>query len=253
MEKQSNEIEKQSLYDDILGQAENKIMHISRNLDVDKFTFLSKERNRIIYYDTPDRLLTTSGILLSKFSENGEYFFKVEKLNFLPTASILYKNSNFIHKIQPKDEPIHHSYYIINGITSIFSTIFTIDLEHILKRVKPIYIIDKESSVYRAFKSNGFKCLISFEKVVYLNKKTKIKKHNNEVEVYFIGLKSLEKDYNEFIFKLEKYSKDIIKKKETRYEFAERTTKIVKQVKPNKTDDKKNKKEQKKKENKIIG
>lgn len=231
----SNEISKKYYYDDISGKAENKVISINKNLEVDKVTFVSSAKYKIIYYDTPDKLLTKSGVLLSKSQENGEYVLKVERLNFLPSVSRGHDYEAYVHKINPKDEPKHHSFYLINGITDLFSTIFTIDLEYIIKKVVPIYTIDVESSVYRAFKSNGFKCLLSFEKLTYVNTKNKRKKVNNELVVSYSGHQNFYPDLKRFIVQLERYCKDILEKDLTRFEYASKVTKdIVKQPKEKK-------------------
>lgn len=233
----SSNTEKKIFYEDITNKAENKVLAVSDFLEVDKFEFVEHEKYKTIYFDTPDNLLTKSGVLLSKTFENGGHVLKVEKLNFLPNVMRLRQSKVFTHPIHAKDQPWHHSFYLIEGITQLFSTNFTIDLEHIIKKVKPIYTLEIESSVYRAFKSNGFKCLIKFDDVKYIDNKTKRKKNNKEVCVHYSGHENFLKDLDAFIGYLEKHCKDILRKDLSRFDYAKKITKVLpKQAKVKKKD-----------------
>lgn len=56
---------------------------------------------------------------------------------------------------------------IIDGITSMFTTNFSVDLENVLKTVQPKLDILTRYSQLKVFSGNGFKGLINFEEVQF--------------------------------------------------------------------------------------
>lgn len=219
-----------AIYDILTGNAEQKILSSFKKLNIDKFEYEGKKRYSIVYYDTPENLLTKAGILLYKTQENGEYFFKIEKLNFLPNVSKLRQTDIFSHKIEARDVPRNHAFYLINGITSLFSTQFSIDFEFVIKTLVPKYVIDIQATIYKAFKGNGFKCGLEFGELIYRNLINKRKRENNELTVVLNTQKSFMKDFDEFLFLLEKYCKDIFPKSETRFDYVQKVTKTIEKV-----------------------
>ena len=72
------------VYDMITNQADKKLLALTHKLGIDKFVFESRNRWGLTFYDTPDNLLTKTGILLYRAVENDKHFLKIEKLSFLP-------------------------------------------------------------------------------------------------------------------------------------------------------------------------
>jgi hypothetical protein len=224
-------------YDIITNRAEKKILSEARNLNIDEFNYEGKYKYKTIYYDTPEKLLTNAGILLYKTWIKDSYYFVIQRLNILPSTSKLKRNEIYRHKIEAQDSPINYSFYLINGITSMFSTQFSIDLEYVIKNVKPIIIIDVKTISYKIFNGTGFKCLLSFENAVYFNRITRRKRSNKELIIELLAPKNFLSEFDRFALLLEKYCKDIIPKKESRFAYANRVTGIIK----NKIKEQKNK------------
>lgn len=232
------------IYDMILNDAQSKVLRITNRLNIDKFVFERRTRSFITFYDTADHLLTNTGILIYKVYENGEYFFKIEKLNFLPNVSRLSASPVFEHKCEARDTPFSQAFYLISGITTFFSTQFNIDLENILKFAYPMLHVDIQGSVFKGFNGNGFKCSVEFQNVLYTNYITRKKYENNELTVYNVSSKTYQADFDNFISLLERYGKVLLPKNDTRYEFGNRVTQIFPKVKKDKKG-KKNKKPEK--------
>ena len=187
------------IFDMITDQAEKKLMGLTHKLGIDKFAFESRNKWAMTFFDTPDNLLTKTGILLYRTMENDKFFFKLEKLNFLPSVSRLRKNDLFCLPITAKDTPRTQAFYLINGITEMFSTQFSIDLENVIKVVVPKRQVDISGVAYKGFRGDGFKCLVEFQKTKYKNLVTKRKFKNQECTISQICGKSFDDEFLEFL------------------------------------------------------
>lgn len=226
MEIESLSSDNMKRYDILTNQAEKKILSNVRLLNIDDFSLEGRNKYSTIYYDTPENLLTRAGILLYKTWQKGNYYFIIQRLSILPSTSKLRRNEVFKHKIDASDTPIMHSFYLINGIVSMFSTQFSIDLEYVLKNVKPIIIANVKSIIYKIFNGTGFKANLIFEEVIYTNCINKRKRANQELTVELLASQNFVPELNKFTFLLEKYCKDILPKRESRFDYAKRVTQI---------------------------
>ncbi len=220
-------------YDILLKTAERKILASFRSLNIDSFSYEGKHRYTTTYYDTPENLLTKAGILMYKTWENGSYYIKIDRISIV-ASNFMNKNEVFTLKIDPKDTPIVHSFYLINGISNLFSTQFSIDLEHVIKAVVPKITIEIESTLYKAFSGTGFKCNLAFEDCKYKNFETKRKNFNKELVVTFDSPGNFIPEFETFCQLLEKYCKEILPKKERRYVYAKRITQPINKENKNK-------------------
>lgn len=218
------------IYDVITNYAEEKMLAIPDKLDIDNFAFERKTHSEIEYYDTYDNLLTKTGILLYKTLENGKLFFKIEKLNFLPNVTKFRPTEIFEREITTHDTPSTQAFYLVEGITSLFSTQFAIDLENIVRGVVPKLKVEINGMEFKAFNGSGFKCKIEFQKVRYQNYTTKRKKDNTECTMTNVSLKTLDKEFTTFLGLVEKYCKDILPKRDTRFDYGMRITRILPKV-----------------------
>lgn len=240
------------IYDMITDLAEKKLMMLTHKLGIDKFAFEARNHWDFTFYDTPDNLLTKTGILLYRTTENNENYFKMEKLSFLPSVSRIRKTELFMLKVARGDTPKHQAFYLINGITEMFSTHFYIDLENVIKAVVPKMHIDIVGKAYKGVRGDGFKCLVEFQKVTYKNLVTKKKFKNSELTVTQNCSQNFDSSFEEFLITLERYCKDILPQKTTRYDLGMRMTQISEKPTITKEDKKKAKAEKKKKKAKTV-
>ena len=211
----------------ITKKAFNKLLSFGASLRAYTLRPTGRNLSTITYYDTPENLLQRTGRLFYKTSENGKCFFKLEKLSFLPKT--LKKNDEqiFVHEISQRDTPEEHSLYLIDAITSMFSTQFRIDLENVIKSVRPKLVIEIRADVYKVYGGTGFKCDMALENVVYRNFETKRKVKCKEVTFTLDSPQQFRKNYDEFLALVNKHCKDIVEMNESRYEHAKNLTKPI--------------------------
>ena len=223
--------------------AQRKALAVSNKLEIDKFVFERHTNYNMTFFDTADNLLTSTGILLYRTQENDEFYFKIEKLNFLPNIRKLHTAPIFEHKVDAKDTPKSVAFHLINGITQLFSTQFNIDLEHVIKMAVPKLKIQIEGEEFKGFSGNGFKCSVEFQSLKYHNLVTRRKHKNLEAVVTHTSPAKFEPDFEKFLLSLEKYCKELLPKTLTRFDYGMNMTKIIKkQPKAKKRDTKKDKK-----------
>lgn len=187
-----------------------------------------RARSNSIYVDSQNNLLSSAGILLSKVVEEGKAYFKVEKEEyFTDKKSIIPKQKKvFIHPIGVKDIASDHSLFLVDGISSMFSTKFHIDLENVLKTVVPRLEIESRKNIFRILSGKGFKAEMVYERVFIRNYFTK-----RRAEVMMLEIKHTSsiggEEFKKFSNNLEKRCKEIMPTNETKYEIAKKMTTVI--------------------------
>lgn len=211
----------------ITKKAFKKLLAFSTSLRAYTIRPIGRTLSTISYYDTPENLLTRAGILFYKTYENGKYYFKLEKLSFIPKTFKKSEEKIFVHEISQRDTPEDHSLYLIDAITSMFSMQFRIDLENVIKMARPNLVIEIKADVYKIYGGTGFKCDVALENVIYKNFETKRKVKGKEVTFTLDSAQTYRKDYDNFLAIVEKHCKDIIEMNESRYNHAKNITKTL--------------------------
>ncbi len=217
-------------YATLTKKAFKKLLFVCSTLRAYNIKSSSRTMSTISYYDTPENLLKRTGILLYKTFENGKYYFKIERLSFIPKSFRQTDEQIFVHEIAQRDTPEEHSLYLIDAITSMFSTQFRVDLENVIKMAKPKLIIQIKADVYKVYGGTGFKCDIALENVIYKNFETKRKVKNKEITITMDCPLTFKKHYEEFLALLNKKCKEIAEMNESRYEHAVNITKSINSV-----------------------
>jgi hypothetical protein len=204
----------------------NKVLALSKEVSTYSFYPERKDVSVEIYLDSPGNLLGSAGILLSKVIENDKVYFKVGREEYLPgSKTILPKEKKFfIHPIGEKDTVIDHSIFLIDGISSMFSTKFYIDLENVLKTVVPKIQIENRRMHFKILSGTGFKAEIIYEDVLIRNYETKRKADLHMLNIEQTSSKINLDEFNNFTSKLEKYCKEVIPIEDSKYQIAKRTT-----------------------------
>lgn len=183
-----------------------------------------------IYLDSPNNLLTSAGIVLSKVIEDGKAYFKVEKEEYFADKKVIIPKERkiFVHPIGVKDVASDHSLFLSNGITSMFFTKFHIDFENVFKTVQPKLEIESNKNIFKILSGKGFKAEMIYENVFVRNNETKRK-----TKMLMLNIKQTsgigKEEFKKFIVNLEKLCKEMMPTRESRYEMAKRmTAEIVK-------------------------
>ena len=176
------------------------------------------------FYDTKNNLLESAGIILCKVVDEGKAYLKIDREENLIENKTKDQRKLYIHQIGVNDSIEDNMYYIIDGITSLFSTNFSIDLENVIKNVEPKIKIKTKSTILKVLNGTGFKAEINMEEVKIKNLFKRKKAKTNLLIIEESSSKNNMKDFEEFIVELEKRCKEITPTKETNYEMAKRMT-----------------------------
>ena len=73
------------------------ILGFLNHMTFHKTSYLGKDFVKEVYYDTPEHLLNKSGIILSRFEEGRNVFFRVENTAFLSKVLNKMEREIFVH------------------------------------------------------------------------------------------------------------------------------------------------------------
>lgn len=191
--------------------------------DVSKKFLSSKE---ITYYDTPDNRLTLAKVILSIEREGSKNEIILEKdLDGDPNAKYIkmfdiYKLSM---DITPNSEPQGNIPFLRESLPRLFQTPLGIDPEYVFRKVVPKYKAYIENEHYKIVNVNGFKAIITVENTTFHNLT-----NNRKNYVTFVRVReaedSLSNELDDFILRLEKYCKFILRINEHKYNQCVRMT-----------------------------
>lgn len=216
-------------YEAVSATAFKNFLEFAKGMAFQKLTKLGNVVAKETYYDTPNHLLNKSGVVLSKFQEGDITFFKVENAAFLSKVLNKLEKEVFVHKVGPTDKLSDHAFYIKDGITSLFSTSFSIDLENVIKNATPKMEVIIDATVYTLISGTGMRAKIALENKKVINFETKrkyevqgltIKMENSNLELYL-------KDFEKFNKLIQKNCKDFLLVDENQFDFASKVTKPV--------------------------
>ena len=184
--------------------------------------FEKKIKGQETIYDTPNHLLSSAGIVLSKQYEDGVFSFKVRKLSYLPTEFRKPSEKFYLSKCKRNEAPKDYPLQIADAINNAFSNIFTIDLVDVVKQTIPIYEIKIVGNLYTLASGGGMKGQLVFEKATYKDLVVGKKVKCRGATVTFPGDPRFEKDYAEVVDAIEHRCKELLMFKESRFEIAQR-------------------------------
>ena len=206
----------------------NKVLQLQGILK--EYTFIPENRSvqKEVYLDSPNNLLKSAGIILSKSTENNKAQFKVEREKYetgskrnVPQRA----EKVFIHDIGLRDNVKDHMFFLTDGIKQMFTTQFYIDLDNILKTVVPKYEMISKKSNFKVFSGRGFKGEMIFEEINVKNFDTKRSASIIMLTIKQISAKFDNKDFDDLTAKVEKYCREVLPTNDTKYEIAKRMTK----------------------------
>ncbi len=214
-------------YDVLSKKTFTDILALDRRLALYSFENQGKGRRKETYYDTPGKLLERAGLILYKVVEGNKACFRVEK-QFSNSSMLTLSHREekvFVHDIEPGDDVKKHMLAIIDGITSMFTTSFSVDLENVLKTVNPKLEITTKYNRVKVFSGNGFKGEMDFEEIEFRNYEHKKTIERLMVKVIMTSNKTFLATFNDFNDQLERYCKTIFETKDTAFQIALRVTK----------------------------
>lgn len=192
------------------------------------YEFVPERRYSVdeIFFDTPNNLLASAGIILSKVIEDGKAYFKIEREEYSFEKRLSSGRKVFIQPAGLRDTIVDHTLFLTDGISSMFSTKFNIDFQNVFKMAVPKLELNSKIDVLKILSGVGFKGEISFEEIKIINYFTKRKSDLNMVTIEQKSSSVLTKEFQEFATKLEKYCKELTLTNESKYQIAIKMTKL---------------------------
>lgn len=214
-------------YDVLSKKTFGEIMALDRRLPLYSFENQGGSRLRETYFDTPGKLLERAGLTLCKVVEGNKACFIVEKQFSSSSRLTLTRREEkiFVQDIEPNDDVKKHMTSIIDGVTSMFTTNFSVDLENVLKTVQPKLDILTRYSQLKVFSGNGFKGIINFEEVQFKNYETKKNVERLMMKVQMTSSLTYLSTFDDFNKELQRFCKTIFEINDTKFQIAERVTK----------------------------
>lgn len=232
----------------------SKVLSIEKKLSLHRFSYEGSFNKQIVYYDTDSKLLEKAGIILSKTFEPNKCYFKVERQTYLPKSFSRRKEIVFIHEVGQKDRVMDHAFFLSDGIKSLFTIQFTIDLDNVLKNVAPKIVILSKVTKYKVLSGGGFKAQLYFHSSKIRNLTTKRIAEAKLLTVDLDSPMTYLPAFKYFNTQIEKNCKELIPFEESLYDFSHRVTKpLPEKEKLTKTEKEKLKLKQKKVDDVIIG
>lgn len=231
----------------------SKVLSIEKKLSLHRFSYEGSFNKQIVYYDTDANLLQKAGIILSKTFEPNKCYFKVERQTYLPKSFSRRKEIIFVHEVGPKDKVMDHAFFLSDGIKSLFTIQFTIDLDNVLKNVVPKIVITSKVTKYKVLSGGGFKAQLYFYSSKIKNLTTKRVADAKLLTVEMDSPTTYLPAFQYFNTQIEKYCKELIPFDESLYDFAHRVTKPLPEKSKFKQEKDKLKEKQKKVDDIIEG
>lgn len=213
--------------------------------------FEERIKKTFVYYDTPNRDLEKSNIVVFKtmIGNFTELNMATEQVNTNYRYLLRTNSKQFKKLIKPHDSLLKHKDFLIDSFTSMFLSGISFDPEFLLRKLQPVYTIETISNEYRSMNLTGLKITYSFDQDRYINQTNKVVASKNILTIYQHSNDLSNPDFEDLISKLTRYCKELTPTSETKIMIARRSTvEHIPTVKESKDD--KSKKDKKKPLNK---
>ena len=215
-------------YEAVDEKAFKNFLSFANGLKFQKLNYIDGDNCKETYYDTPAHLLTKSGIILSRFEEGSNVFFKVETAKSLSKSLNKLNKEVCVHMVGYGDKLSDHAFYIKDGITSLYSTPFSVDLENIINSAVPTMGVVIFAQVYELVSGTGMRARVALENKQVRNFETNRKYKVQSMTIKLEGNVELYKnDFLEFNNLIQKNCKDLIPIDESQYDWAVKVTKPI--------------------------
>lgn len=223
MANETTQVGEHKFHYDMIRNNEAKIVD-KLNLNLGYFSFrpLKKMKAVEIIYDTPNNLLSSAGIILSKQFQEDKTYFKVRKISHLPSEAKKPSKKFELAKCGSKESPKDFALQVATAINNSFSNVFTIDLSEVVKNTIPKIEVVIKGNLYQIAGGTGFAGTLLFENVTYKDIIGHKKVKRKGVTLACPVDEKFEKDKDDLLEGIDRYCKELIPYRESRFEIAER-------------------------------
>lgn len=224
-----------------------KVLELNSFFGKYKMQFEDRIKKVFVYYDTPDKDLEKSNIILFKTQIGNfcELNMATEKISSTITYEAKTNYKHFTKQVKLNDSLLKHKDFLIDSFANMFMSSLNFDAEFLMRKLKISYIIETTSTEYRSLNVMGLKITYSFDKDRYTNKFNNQIVTNNVLTIYQHSRPETDEDFEDLLSKLARYCKELTATNETKIMIARRKTEQINI--PTKEDPKKAKKEKVKK------
>ena len=146
--------------------------NLTENLPYFRFANKGSSIEKEIFYDVPDGLLSSAGLILSKWYNKGKIYFHIRRLS-QPVAGTKRPSKKFLFgSCEDEDEPRDFSLQIASAIEHSFTSPFSVDLDSIVKQTAPKIETVIESQNYEIICGTGYRATMEYEKATYKDVKS---------------------------------------------------------------------------------
>lgn len=145
---------------------------LTENLPYYRFASQGKSIEKEIFYDVPDELLSSAGLILSKWYNNGNIYFHIRRLSPNFTGNKKLSKKFLFGSCEEEDEPKDFSLQIASAIEHSFTSPFSVDLDSIVKQTAPKIETVIEADRYQIICGTGYRATLEYENVTYKDVKT---------------------------------------------------------------------------------
>ncbi len=232
------------------AKTKDKVLELNSFFGKYNMRFEDKIKKTFTYYDTPNKDLQKSHIVLFKTQIGNfvELNMATEKVNTTYQYAIRSNYKHFAKTIKFTDSIFKHKDWLINCFKAMFMSSVNFDPEFLLLKLKIAYVIKTVSEEYRSNNLTGLKITYSFDKDTYINKTNNQTATTNILTIYQHSSPNSNEDFENLLQKLSHYLKELTPTNETKIMIARRLTNRIpitkneKDKSSNKETDKSNKK-----------
>lgn len=194
--------------------------NLTQNLPYYRFANKGKFVEREIFYDVPDGLLSSAGLILSKWYNAGNIYFHIRRLSQDIAGSRRPAKKFLFGSCEAEDEPKDFSLQISSAIEHSFTSPFSVDLDSIVKQTAPKIELNIEATRYQIICGTGYRATMEYEEAIYKDVKTGKKVQRLGVTFKF-PLEECE-ETEEILRVIDKNVKGLANYELSRYEIAEK-------------------------------
>ena len=163
------------------------------------------------YYDTPNRDLEKSNIIIYKLQVGNtcELHMQTEQTTSTLRYTIRQNEKHFSKPVKSYDSILKHKQFLIDNFSNMFMSSIIFDPEFLIKKLQVVYIIKSESVEYRSMNIGGLKITYSFDTDTFTNPENKATVKDHSLIIYQHSPEKTNADFEDLISKLTRYCKEL--------------------------------------------
>ena len=219
-------IKQKRRYEMFGAKTKEKVLEVNKFFGKYNMQFEDRIKKLFVYYDTPDKDLEKSNIVLFKTQIGNfcELNMATEKINKSLKYNYRTNNKHFTKQIKHGEKLMKHKDFLIDNFKAMFLSSINFDPEFLMRKLEEAYIIKTVSLEYRSINLSGLKITYSFDSDVYINCEHKIETTKNIMTIYQHSSEKTDEDFEDLNSKLIRYCKELTPTNETKISLARRLT-----------------------------